>query len=118
MNSFFQDHLFGVAFRRRRKAYEKKIAAPLNTGTWPHIVHIPGIIFSNANNNKNITDQEWFQNFQSGLSSRRAEAANHRNIGNISKIGRLSPTQRLSPRGDFETTSNRSWGVARLLAYQ
>jgi len=35
----------------------------------------------------------------------RAEAANRRNIGNISRIGRLCPTQRLKPRGGFETTS-------------
>ena len=31
--------------------------------------------------------------------------ANRRNIGNISRIGRLSPTQKLSPRGGFETAS-------------
>ena len=31
--------------------------------------------------------------------------ANRRNIGNISRIGRRSLTQRLRPRGGFETTS-------------
>jgi hypothetical protein len=38
------------------------------------------------------SNQKWFQNLQSGSRSRRTEAANRRNIGNISRIGRLSPT--------------------------
>ena len=49
--------------------------------------------------------EKWFQNLQSGSRSRRAETTNRRNIGNISRIGRLGPTQRLGPRGGFETTS-------------
>ena len=51
------------------------------------------------------TTLKWFQNLQSGLRSRRTEMANRRNIGNISRIVRFSSTQRLSPRGGFETTS-------------
>ena len=50
---FFQDHLSGVAFRRRRKACKKNNRpvgvpgqAPLNAGIFNrHIVDIPRIIF-------------------------------------------------------------------------
>ena len=46
--------------------------------------------------------QNWFQNLQSDLRSRRGEGLNQSNIHNISRIEPLAPTKRFGPRGGFE----------------
>jgi len=58
-------------------------------------------------NQKGFPDniQNWFQNLQLGLRSRRSEEFNRRNISNILRIEFLTPTKRFDPREVFETSS-------------